>query len=57
MTDNERASQIESDQRAALIAAIQVGADDIRDGHFDNVDNPMVWVNSVEKTTTQQSVA
>jgi hypothetical protein len=57
MTDSQRASKIESDQRAALIAAIQVGADDIRDGHFESVDNPAVWVDSVEKTTTRQSVA
>ena len=57
MTDSQRASKIESDQRAALIAAIQVGADDIRDGHFESVDNPVVWVDSVEKTTTRQSVA
>lgn len=57
VSDKRPTNDVESEQLTALIAAIQVGIDDIEAVNYDDVDDPAVWVEEIAKTVTTQSVA
>ena len=47
----------ESEQLAALRAAIQIGIHDIEVGKYEDVDDTHAWVNEIAETVTTQFVA
>lgn len=53
----ERATDAQWEQRAALGAAIQAGLDDIDAGHYEVVDEPATWVHGVAQTVPTRSIA
>ncbi len=58
MSERQQAQgDAESEQLAALRAAIQIGIDDIEDGKYENVDDAHSWVHEIAETVTPQFVA
>jgi len=58
MSGQQRAAaDVESEQLAALRAAIQIGVDDIEAGRYEDVDDIHAWVHEIADTVTAKSVA
>lgn len=58
MSEPQRAAaDIDSEQLAALRAAIQIGIDDIEASRYEDVDDTHAWVQEIADTVTTKSVA
>lgn len=57
MSEHRSPADVESEQRAALRAAIQAGIDDVEAGRYEDVENVDVWVERISETVTTRSVA
>ena len=58
MSEQQRAAaDSESEQLAALRAAIQIGIDDIEADKYEDVDDTHTWVQEIADTVTTKSVA
>ena len=58
MSEQQQAlADAESEQLAALRAAIQIGIDDIEVGKYEDVDDTHAWAHEIAETVTTQFVA
>jgi hypothetical protein len=58
MSERQQAlADAESEQLAAVRAAIQIGIDHFEAGTYEDVDDPHAWVHEIAQTVTTQSGA